>query len=76
MSDRAVRNLQAALVQQNALVREIHKQQRVYIARDFNMKPEHVFIGTEPCSSSPTDTHVYDLHWDPEKVLCLYEPND
>lgn len=68
-----IRDLQNAVAEHHELVRELHKQQRKYIGLDFKVQDKHVFIGTQPCEHSPTGTHVYDLHWDPDKVNCLYE---
>ena len=72
MSKKLVADLQLAIEHNGKLLRELKAQQRVYIARDFNMEPRHVFIGDQSCTESPTHTHVYDLDWDPDKVICLY----
>jgi hypothetical protein len=72
MSKKLIADLQLAIEHNGKLLRELKAQQRVYIARDFNMKPQHVFIGIHACNESPTRTHVFDLKADDDKDLCLY----
>ena len=72
MSKMVIEQLQLAIEQNDVLKRELHAQQRMYIARDFGIFAQHVFIGVQPCDESPTHTHVYDLQADPRKVGCLY----